>query len=82
MIISNLIAAHEKSGKPIVASSYSGTLGIPAFFDRSCFETLLALPDNSGAKALITARPDDVAAVLFEAGAIDIDTPADFEQLR
>jgi hypothetical protein len=29
----------------------------------------------------MTARPNDVAAVAFEQGAIDIDTPEDFERL-
>jgi molybdenum cofactor cytidylyltransferase len=80
--IAALMAAHERSGKPIVASSYANTLGIPAFFDRSCFDALLALPEQSGAKAIIESRPDDVASIEFEKGAIDIDTPADFERLR
>jgi molybdenum cofactor cytidylyltransferase len=80
--IAALLDERKRSGKPIVASSYAGTLGIPALFDRSCFEALLALPDGSGAKALIESRPDDVAQIQFERGAIDIDTPADFERLR
>jgi molybdenum cofactor cytidylyltransferase len=80
--IAALMVEHERSGKPIVASSYANTLGIPALFDRSCFDALLALPDQSGAKSIIESRPDDVASIEFEKGAIDIDTPADFERLR
>lgn len=80
-VIASLIARRESSGKPIVASSYAGTLGIPALFHRSCFESLLALPDDSGAKALIESRSADVAQMEFEQGAIDIDTPGDFEGL-
>ena len=79
--IAALVAEHERSGKPIVASSYSDTLGVPALFDRSCFAALLALPDDSGAKALIEARTDHVASVVFKGGAIDIDTPADYDAL-
>lgn len=79
--ITALVAEHATSGKPIVASSYANTLGIPALFARSCFEALLALPDDSGAKALIESRRDDVTQIEFEQGAIDIDTPADFERL-
>jgi molybdenum cofactor cytidylyltransferase len=79
--IAGLVAEQEKTRKPIVASSYSDTLGVPALFDRSCFAALLALPDDSGAKSVIEARPDDVASVSFEAGAIDIDTPADLRRL-
>jgi molybdenum cofactor cytidylyltransferase len=80
-VIAELMAAYEKTGKPMVASSYADTLGVPALFDRSCFASLLALPADSGAKALMTTRPNDVAAVAFERGAIDIDTPEDFERL-
>jgi molybdenum cofactor cytidylyltransferase len=81
-IVGKLIAAWEETGRPITASYYANTLGVPALFDRSCFEALLNLPDDSGAKSLIAARPDDVASIAFEDGAIDIDTPADFERLR
>jgi molybdenum cofactor cytidylyltransferase len=81
-VIRSLIAQQENSRKPIVASSYANTLGIPALFDRACFESLLTLPDRSGAKALIESRSADVAQIEFEKGAIDIDTPADFERIR
>jgi molybdenum cofactor cytidylyltransferase len=80
-IVSQLLAARIETGKPIVASSYADTLGVPALFDRSCFDDLLALPDDSGAKSLMAARPNDIAAIPFEKGAIDIDTPADFQRL-
>jgi molybdenum cofactor cytidylyltransferase len=80
-ILRQLILAWEETGKPIVASSYANTLGVPALFDRSCFEALLQLPDDSGAKTLIASRPADVCPVAFEQGAVDIDTPEDFERL-
>lgn len=80
-VIRRLISTQEKTGKPIVASAYANTLGVPAIFDRSCFAALLTLRDDSGAKTLMTTRPNDVAAVGFEQGAIDIDTPEDFERL-
>jgi molybdenum cofactor cytidylyltransferase len=78
-VIKSLVAQWEKSRKPMVACSYAGTLGIPALFDRSCFLELLSLPDDSGAKALIQSRSADVAQIEFEKGAIDIDTPDDFQ---
>ncbi len=81
-VIGSLIERQANSGKPIVASSYASTLGVPALFHRSCFESLFALPDDSGAKMLIESRSADVAQIDFEKGAVDIDTPADFEQLR
>ena len=81
-VIAELIAAKKGTGKPIVASSYANTLGVPALFDRSFFEALLALPNDSGAKSLIEAHRGDTASIAFEAGAIDLDTPEDFERLK
>lgn len=80
-LVADLIAEAKRSGKPIVASSYANTLGVPAFFAGSCFSALLDLPDDSGAKSVIQSRIDKVASVPFEDGAIDIDTPEDFQRL-
>jgi molybdenum cofactor cytidylyltransferase len=81
-VITSLVAHWENSGKAIAACRYAGTLGIPALFDCACFESLLALPDASGAKTLIESRSGDVVQIEFEKGAIDIDTPFDFQRLR
>jgi molybdenum cofactor cytidylyltransferase len=80
-IVRQLIATHEETDKPIVASSYANTLGVPALFDRSCFEALLALPATTGAKAFIQSRRDDVALIPFARGELDIDTPEDLDRL-
>jgi molybdenum cofactor cytidylyltransferase len=80
-IVRQLIAAQEETGKAIVASSYANTLGVPALFDRSCFDALLALPDATGAKAFILSRRDEVASIPFERGEIDIDMPEDLDRL-
>jgi molybdenum cofactor cytidylyltransferase len=80
-VIAELVQTQKRTGKPIVASSYANTLGIPAIFDKSCFPALLALPDDSGAKSIIVSRHDGVASISFEDGGIDIDTAEDFERL-
>lgn len=79
--IAALVAQSETTGKAIVASHYANTLGVPALFDASCFYALVSLPDESGAKSLIEFRCADVAQINFEPGAIDIDTPADYDRL-
>jgi molybdenum cofactor cytidylyltransferase len=79
--IERLIATREKTKKVIVASSYSETLGVPALFDRSCFQELLALDDETGAKAIILSNRERVVELLFPEGKIDIDTAADYEKL-
>jgi molybdenum cofactor cytidylyltransferase len=80
-VLAQLMQLGLTTGKPIVASAYAETLGIPTLFDRSCFPDLLGLNGDSGAKGIILARPQDVASFDFPAGEIDIDTAADYEKL-
>jgi molybdenum cofactor cytidylyltransferase len=80
--IEQLIALHEKTKKTIVASSYAGTLGVPALFHRSCVGELLRLDEGSGAKAVISLNRDRVAELPFPEGKIDIDTATDYDRLR
>jgi molybdenum cofactor cytidylyltransferase len=80
-LLRDLIARQEQTGQPMVASRYAATNGVPALFTRACFERLLALEDDSGAKALLQSRPAEVATVAFPAAAFDVDTPADFHLL-
>jgi molybdenum cofactor cytidylyltransferase len=80
--LSKLIAERKKTGKWIIASSYANTLGVPALFDRSLFEELRVLPDNLGAKSIIEARQAETISIAFEEGAVDVDTPEDFERLN
>ena len=81
-VLAQLIQLRLTTGKPIAASAYAETLGVPALFDRSCFPDLLRLKGDSGAKGIILARPHDVASFDFPAGEIDIDTAADYAKLE
>jgi molybdenum cofactor cytidylyltransferase len=80
-VLAQLIQLRLTSGKPIVASAYATMLGIPALFDRSCFPDLLRLKGDTGAKGIVLVRPHDVVSIDFPAGAIDIDTAADYKKL-
>jgi molybdenum cofactor cytidylyltransferase len=81
-VIRALISAQEESARPIAACKYANTLGVPALFARSCFETLLALPAAAGAKSLLASRAEELVAIEFELGAVDIDTPEDLGRLK
>jgi molybdenum cofactor cytidylyltransferase len=78
-LIKQLVRLRAQTKKTIVASSYSETFGVPALFDRSCFPELLALDDESGAKAIILSNPERVAELPFPQGKIDIDTIEDWK---
>ena len=80
-LIERMIATHAATKKDIVASSYASTFGVPALFDRSLFEELLALGDETGAKSIILQNRRRVAQLAFPEGAIDIDTWEDWEKL-
>ncbi len=79
--IARLITLREKTKRAIVASSYANTLGVPALFDRSCFQELLALDNATGAKMVILSNRERVAEFPFPEGKIDIDTLDDYEKL-
>ena len=79
-VIKGLVELRQKANKSIVASAYSGTLGVPALFDGSCFQELLALGNDTGAKSIILSKRERVAEFRFPEGTIDIDTTADLEK--
>lgn len=80
-IFKDLINNYNESGKGIVASNYSDTLGVPVLFDRKYFEELKKLKGNEGAKKIIQLHQTDVATIAFEKGAIDIDSIEDYNKL-
>jgi molybdenum cofactor cytidylyltransferase len=80
-ILNALIEKHRTSDKPIVASEYAGTVGVPALFARSLFPELLKLRGDRGAKAVIQRHENDVAGIPFPQGEVDIDRQTDTELL-
>ena len=79
-VIDGLITLRHKTGKPIVATNYAGTLGVPALFDRGRLPELLRLHDSTGAKSIILSNRHQVAEFSFSEGEIDIDTAEDRER--
>ena len=66
--------------KPIVASAYANSSGVPVLFGRSFFSNLLLLPDDQGAKKLVQQFPERVELVDFPEGADDLDTEEDLQK--
>jgi molybdenum cofactor cytidylyltransferase len=80
-LLLDLINEQQKSHKPIVASAYAGTLGIPALFNKSFFPQLLDLQGDTGARKIIQQHADETAFVAFQEGAYDIDTEGQYKEL-
>lgn len=69
-----------RCGNPVVASSYNGTLGVPAIFGRDCFKDLLKIDDQQGAKPLL--QKYSAIGIPFSGGAFDIDTDQDWQRFN
>lgn len=80
-VLRNLQQRRENSGKGIIASSYSGTKGTPALFQRKYYSELQQLSGLKGAKSLIERYKEDVDSVYFPEGHIDVDSPEEYENL-
>jgi molybdenum cofactor cytidylyltransferase len=81
-IVRALIDLHDRTRREVIASLYSGTLGIPVLFGQSCFAELQGLPDDRGAKAVIRADPTRVAVFDFHEGSFDLDSQEHLEAWR
>jgi molybdenum cofactor cytidylyltransferase len=78
-LLTRLIAACTAE-KPISATDYGQTLGVPACFGRSAFSWLLDLRGDKGAKGIIEQNRTHVAAIAFPEAGIDIDTIPDYKK--
>jgi molybdenum cofactor cytidylyltransferase len=81
-LLNELIAVHMQTANAIVASSYGGTIGVPAFFSKRIFSGLLKITGDVGARAIIRQHQKDVAVVEFPDGSMDIDTADDFQRYQ
>ena len=72
-----IIATFEASGSQLIASSYSGTFGVPALFARKFFDAVLQVDDTEGAKKVLKKYESELLLLDFPEGSIDLDTPED-----
>jgi molybdenum cofactor cytidylyltransferase len=80
-VIASLVEAHRATGRPVVASTYGGSFGVPALFSRTLFAELTRLEGKSGAKEVIKRHASEAHFLLFQNGDVDVDTPDDFSRL-
>jgi molybdenum cofactor cytidylyltransferase len=80
-VVLGLVAAHRAMGRPVVASTYAGSFGVPALFSRTLFAELAQLEGKSGAKEIIKRHASEAHFLAFQNGDVDVDTPDDFSRL-
>jgi molybdenum cofactor cytidylyltransferase len=81
-ILNLLIENKLNTNSEIIACRYKETFGVPVLFTKKYFPELLSLTGNEGAKKLVMAHQDDLYAIDFPKGAIDIDTLEDYLKLK
>lgn len=81
-IFNHLVRVYRETGKPVITSEYSGTVGVPVLFARSHFTDLLALKGAQGCKGVIQTHRAESVGIPCPEAEFDIDTPADYERLR
>ena len=80
-IISGLVSAHRVTGRPVIASTYGGSFGVPALFSRPHFAELARLEGGAGAKQVIERYASEACFLPFRGGEVDVDTRDDFSRL-
>lgn len=80
-LLDKLVNLQQETGKPIAASQYAHTIGIPAVFSRDLFVELMALTGDAGAKKIMLQRLSGTVSVPFPGGEVDIDTEEDLAAL-
>lgn len=80
-VVSSLLAAHRTTGRPLIASTYGESFGVPALFSRRLFTELMQLAGSSGAKEIIKRHASEAHFIPFPEGVVDVDTPDDFSSL-
>jgi len=76
-ILGALVQRHVDDQCAVVAARYSGTVGVPAYFARGMFGSLLELGADQGCKRVIVSAGDRAALVDCPEAAFDVDTPDD-----
>jgi molybdenum cofactor cytidylyltransferase len=80
-VISSLVSAHRVTRRPVIASTYGGSFGVPALFSRPLFAELARLEGGAGAKQVIKRYASEAHFLPFPGGEVDVDTREDFSRL-
>jgi molybdenum cofactor cytidylyltransferase len=83
-VLDSLMDLQEASGLPAAALSFAGLLHPPVVLMRELWGDLMDLQGDVGCRAVIRARPEQVAKLSVEVDhkhPVDLDTPEDYERV-
>lgn len=81
-VLQGLRDSFVETKKPIVASKYEETIGVPALFSREIFAEVGDLQNDEGAKKIIVKDLNRIALIIAPEAAFDVDTMRDYEELK
>jgi CTP:molybdopterin cytidylyltransferase MocA len=73
-----LIEAYRTTNSIIVASEYSGVVGVPALYDHILFPQLIALSGDQGARGFLRTTTTPILLLPLPEAAVDLDTPEQY----
>lgn len=82
LYIEQLLTQANTSEAQVVASQYGDRRGVPAVFDKTILNRLLALDEDMGAKALLNQESTSIESISSPQPLFDIDTPQDYEAYK
>ena len=81
-MLDDLVELYDSEHSLIVSCSYNETVGIPALYDRSLFNSLEGLEGDQGAKRVILQNIDNALHVDYPEAGMDIDSEEDLARLE
>jgi molybdenum cofactor cytidylyltransferase len=79
--LQRLIAEQDTDERRITASAYRDRSGVPAVFGREFFGELLTIEGDRGAREVIGRYGEQVRAIVWPEGELDVDRPEDLGAL-
>lgn len=83
-LLDQLLDLQASSGLPAAALEFEGVTHPPVVLARELWPDVMALDGDVGCRAVIRARPEQVARLPYATGhhhPIDVDTPEDYDRL-
>lgn len=80
--LNSLISEWREAPNEIVITAHSRVKGPPVIFPALCFDSLMKLDGDQGARSILRDTKYSVRALAFDPAAVDIDTPEDLALLE
>jgi len=78
-LLDSMIKLYQEERPKAIACAYNDVIGVPALFDSILFSELQMITGDKGARRLLEKYRDQIRVISCPEGALDIDTPKEYE---